>query len=100
MRRVLAAATALAIALSSTPGFAQEKLSVWWEKGFYKAEDEALLVLQERHLANGHQGILADRGDDLQIFRVGGAELEGCVAHSFSRSICAPTAESLSTSRS
>lgn len=51
MRRVLAAATALAIALSSTPGFAQEKLSVWWEKGFYKAEDEALLVAIRKYEA-------------------------------------------------
>ena len=26
------------------PAFAQEKLTVWWVKGFYKAEDEALFV--------------------------------------------------------
>jgi len=26
----------------ATPAFAQEKLTVWWVKGFYKAEDEAL----------------------------------------------------------
>jgi multiple sugar transport system substrate-binding protein len=51
MRRVLAAATALAIVFSSTAGFAQEKLSVWWEKGFYKAEDEALLVTIRKYEA-------------------------------------------------
>ena len=51
MRRVLAAATALAITFSSTAGFAQEKLSVWWEKGFYKAEDEALLVAIKKYEA-------------------------------------------------
>ena len=37
MRRVLAAATALVIALSSTAGLAQEKLSVVWEKCLYMA---------------------------------------------------------------
>ena len=42
MRRVLAGVVAAAIALSAVPGFAQEKLTVWWEKGFYKSEDEAL----------------------------------------------------------
>lgn len=51
MRRVLAAATALAITFSSTAGFAQEKLLVWWEKGFYKAEDEALLVAIRKYEA-------------------------------------------------
>lgn len=51
MRRVLAAATALVITFSSTAGFAQEKLSVWWEKGFYKAEDEALLVAIKKYEA-------------------------------------------------
>ncbi len=44
MRLVSAAVAALTIAFSSTPGFAQERLAVWWEKGFYGAEDEALLV--------------------------------------------------------
>ncbi len=42
MRRVLAGVAALAIALSAAPGFAQEKLTVWWVKGFYKSEDDAL----------------------------------------------------------
>lgn len=42
MRRVLAGVVAAAIALSAVPGFAQEKLTVWWVKGFYKSEDEAL----------------------------------------------------------
>jgi len=44
MRRILAGAAALAIALSAAPGFAQEKLTVWWVKGFYKSEDEALFA--------------------------------------------------------
>lgn len=42
MRRALAGVAALAIALSATTGFAQEKLTVLWVKGFYKSEDDAL----------------------------------------------------------
>ena len=39
----LAAAAACAGALiAAAPAFAQEKLTVWWQKGFYKAEDDAL----------------------------------------------------------
>ena len=37
MRRVLAGVVAAAIALSAVPGLAQEKLTVWWVKGFYKS---------------------------------------------------------------
>lgn len=44
MSRILAGVAALVIALSAGPGFAQEKLAVWWIKGFYKAEDEALFA--------------------------------------------------------
>src|SRR5438132_1838001 len=44
MRRVLAAITAAAIALSAVPSFAQETLTVWWVKGFYKSEDDALFA--------------------------------------------------------
>ena len=44
MRRVLACAAALAIVFAAVPGFAQEKLTVWWVKGFYKSEDEALFA--------------------------------------------------------
>ena len=40
MRRVLAGAAALALVLSAGPTLAQEKLTVWWVKGFYKSEDE------------------------------------------------------------
>lgn len=51
MRRVPAAVAALVIAFSSAAGFAQEKLTVWWEKGFYKAEDDALLVAIKKYEA-------------------------------------------------
>src|SRR5262245_16111568 len=44
MRRLLAGAVAASIALSSAAAFAQEKLTVWWVKGFYKSEDDALLA--------------------------------------------------------
>ena len=37
---LLAASVALA-----SPAFAQEKITVWWEKGFYKAEDDALFAM-------------------------------------------------------
>ena len=30
--------------LAAAPAFAQEKLTVWWVKGFYKAEDDALFA--------------------------------------------------------
>ncbi len=42
MKRVLVGAAALAIALSAAPSFAQEKLTVWWAKGFYRSEGDAL----------------------------------------------------------
>ena len=38
----LAAALVSVGLLASGPVLAQEKLTVWWVKGFYKAEDEAL----------------------------------------------------------
>jgi multiple sugar transport system substrate-binding protein len=38
----LAAAVAAVLALAA-PAYAQEKLTVWWAKGFYKSEDDALL---------------------------------------------------------
>ena len=42
MRRILAGAAAVAVAFAAVPGFAQDKLTVWWVKGFYKSEDDAL----------------------------------------------------------
>src|SRR6266481_1311083 len=49
MRRVLAGLAAVAIALSAAPGWAQEKLTVWWVKGFYKSEDEALYAAIKKY---------------------------------------------------
>jgi len=51
MRRVLVGVAALAIALSAAPSFAQEKLVVWWVKGFYKSEDDALYAAIRKYEA-------------------------------------------------
>ncbi len=42
--RKLAAALVVAGIVAATPAAAQEKLTVWWVKGFYKSEDDALFV--------------------------------------------------------
>ena len=44
MYRYLAAAVAAAFLLSGGPASAQDKLTVFWGKGFYKAEDDALFA--------------------------------------------------------
>jgi multiple sugar transport system substrate-binding protein len=51
MGRLLAGIAAVAIGLFATPGLAQEKLAIWWEKGFYTAEDDALLAVVKRYEA-------------------------------------------------
>src|ERR671912_668194 len=42
MRRLLAVAVAAGLMLGGVPASAQDKLTVWWVKGFYKSEDDAL----------------------------------------------------------
>ncbi len=44
LKTCLAAALVAAGLISTSPAFAQEKLTVWWGKGFYKAEDDALFA--------------------------------------------------------
>jgi multiple sugar transport system substrate-binding protein len=44
LRTVLAAALVAAGLVRAGQAMAQEKLTVWWVKGFYKAEDDALFV--------------------------------------------------------
>jgi hypothetical protein len=39
----LVGALAAYAAVVAAPAFAQEKLTVWWAKGFYKGEDDAFL---------------------------------------------------------
>src|SRR3954454_16805261 len=43
-RLVLAAAGMAFGLMAAAPAMAQEKLTVWWVKGFYKAEDDALFA--------------------------------------------------------
>ena len=42
MKRLIAGAIAAGLLVSASPALAQEKLTVWWVKGFYKSEDDAL----------------------------------------------------------
>ena len=42
MKHLIAAAVAAALLASAGPAASQEKLTVWWVKGFYKSEDDAL----------------------------------------------------------
>src|SRR5579871_4970807 len=42
MKKVFVGALAAASLLLAGPVLAQEKLTVWWVKGFYKSEDDAL----------------------------------------------------------
>ena len=51
MGRLLAGIAAVAIGLFATPGLAQEKLTIWWAKGVYKAEDDALLAVVKKYEA-------------------------------------------------
>src|ERR1700742_2689911 len=37
-----AGASAIGLLYAAAPAMAQEKLTVWWVKGFYKSEDDAL----------------------------------------------------------
>src|SRR4030095_14479839 len=51
MGRLLAGIAAVAMGLFATPGLAQEKLTIWGEKGFYTAEGDAMLAVVERYAA-------------------------------------------------
>jgi multiple sugar transport system substrate-binding protein len=52
-RKLLALSIASSALLFGTSAMAQEKLTVWWVKGFYKAEDDALFAaikkFEEKH---------------------------------------------------
>ena len=37
-------AAAIGLLSAAGPAMAQEKITVWWGKGFYKSEDDALLA--------------------------------------------------------
>jgi len=55
-RMVVAAAGIAFGLLAGAPALAQEKLTVWWVKGFYKAEDDALFKAIEKYEAR-HKGV-------------------------------------------
>src|SRR6186713_2063105 len=55
-RLVLAAAGVAFGLLAGAPAQAQEKLTVWWVKGFYKAEDDALFEAIRKYEAK-HKGV-------------------------------------------
>ena len=58
--RLLSGCTLLSAALlAAAPAFAQEKLTVWWVKGFYKAEDDALFEAIKKFEAK-NKGIKID----------------------------------------
>src|SRR3954464_14310935 len=42
--------------LAAAPAMAQEKLTVWWVKGFYKAEDDALFAAIKK-FEDKHKGV-------------------------------------------
>jgi multiple sugar transport system substrate-binding protein len=44
----LAAAVLAAMLIAPPPAMAQEKLTIWWVKGFYKSEDDALLAVVKK----------------------------------------------------
>ena len=44
MHKFLAGAIAAGLLMAGTPAMSQEKLTVFWSKGFYKAEDDALFA--------------------------------------------------------
>ncbi|MBC7604953.1 MAG: extracellular solute-binding protein, partial [Ramlibacter sp.] len=48
---LITAAALAAAALFGGPAVAQEKLTVWWVKGFYKAEDDALFAAIKKYEA-------------------------------------------------
>ena len=58
MKKLIVAAIAGAMLLPAVPASAQEKLTVWWTKGFYKSEDDALFEAIKKYEAKS--GIKVD----------------------------------------
>jgi multiple sugar transport system substrate-binding protein len=56
IKTLLASALVAAGLLSGAQAVAQEKLTVWWVKGFYKAEDDALFAVIKKYEAK-HKGV-------------------------------------------
>ncbi|MFO1150017.1 MAG: ABC transporter substrate-binding protein [Alsobacter sp.] len=49
MKKLIAGAVAVYAAVWASQAMAQEKLTVWWVKGFYKAEDDALFATIKKY---------------------------------------------------
>ena len=56
LKTILAAAMVAAGLISAGQAAAQEKLTVWWVKGFYKAEDDALFAAIKKY-EEKHKGV-------------------------------------------
>src|SRR3982751_1418327 len=56
LKTILAAAMVAAGLISAGPASAEETLTVWWVKGFYKAEDDALFAAIKKYEAK-HKGV-------------------------------------------
>ncbi|SFU41496.1 carbohydrate ABC transporter substrate-binding protein, CUT1 family [Polaromonas sp. YR568] len=59
LKTILAAAMVAAGLIASGQAAAQEKLTVWWVKGFYKAEDDALFAAIKKY-EEKHKGVKID----------------------------------------
>ena len=59
LKTILAAAMVAAGLISTGQAAAQEKLTVWWVKGFYKAEDDALFAAIKKY-EEKHKGVKID----------------------------------------
>ena len=64
--KMLLAALAGAGLITAGPAMAQETLTVWWAKGFYKGEDDAFLAEAE---AKGFQPIAIETVSGLNYSR-------------------------------
>ena len=56
LKTILAAAMVAAGLIATGQAAAQEKLTVWWVKGFYKAEDDALFAAIKKY-EDKHKGV-------------------------------------------
>ncbi|MCZ8256786.1 MAG: carbohydrate ABC transporter substrate-binding protein, partial [Polaromonas sp.] len=59
LKTILAAAMVAAGLIATGQAAAQEKLTVWWVKGFYKAEDDALFAAIKKY-EEKHKGVKID----------------------------------------
>ena len=51
MNKYLAGAIAAGLLMAASPASAQDKITVWWVKGFYKSEDDALFEAIKKYEA-------------------------------------------------